>query len=206
MSKTSKILDQYLFAPARYLDYHGNIVDAGRVQNFISRPSTKIGALAGVVLAVAFAAANDKDFATNALSSAAGVITGLTLANGILRKPLPIYFDTTPDKKEPLHPTLEILFENRQKFVPREAVTAVPIGVGAVVGTAYMLGIADTKDIALFSGVYVATSGTNSLSEWWRVTQALNGEWNATFVRPKAPRQAAPVMAQDMAMIPAPSR
>jgi hypothetical protein len=57
MLKVSKILDQYLFAPGRYLDVVGNIVGAEAAKNLLSKPEAKIGALTGIGLAIRFAAA-----------------------------------------------------------------------------------------------------------------------------------------------------
>jgi len=99
MSKTRKILDQYFFAPDRYLDYDGDILHAGAVKKFISRPAVKASSLVSVALAVTFAAANDKNFAATILAVTMGSLGGITFSRSLRKDKTPIFMIHVPIKK-----------------------------------------------------------------------------------------------------------
>ncbi|HEU4839506.1 MAG TPA: hypothetical protein VFS88_08870 [Micavibrio sp.] len=183
MSKVSKILDQYLFAPGRYLDVNGDIVGAGAGKNILSRPETKITALAGISLAIAFAAADQKDLAQFTLSTAAA-FTYASLASNHLKKSHPIYFDTAPEKKEPLPPAVEIYLRQRQEALPVIIPIAAPLLPSVFGGAFYAMGM-DAKYAAVFTALGTASLAGSYTADWWRTTRTLNGAWNATTVKPK---------------------
>jgi len=205
MSKTSKLLDQYLFAPDRYLDYHGNIVDAGRVKNFISQPSTKIAVFVGVALATGLAATDNKNLAQIFLIAAGAVSISMGTSYVFNSGNSNIYFDTNPDKKIPLDPALEVLFANKKNTLPLSTATSIPVAMGISSGILYVLGI-NTTTIAISASLSSAYMIVNGTSEWWRVSQALNGEWNASIERPKPQRQEVPEPLREAVLAPVPSR
>lgn len=180
MSKVSKILDQYLFAPGRHLDVNGNIVGAGAAKKFLSRPETKIGALAGVTLAVTFAAADQKDLAQFTFSTAAA-FTCASLTS--MKKPHPIYYDTAPEKKEPLPPLMDIYLRQRQKVILLSCAVNAPLP--SILGGAFYYAGMDTKHAAVFTALGTTSLAASYTADWWRTARTLNGAWNATTLKPK---------------------
>ena len=169
MSKVSKILDQYLFAPGRHLDVEGNIVGARAAKNILSKPETKIGALTGLSLALTFAAADQRDLAQFTF----GTATIFTCASLISKKKSSLpYFDTAPEKKEPLPPLIEAYLHQRRIVILLS--TAVYAPLPSVLGGAFYYAGMDTKHAAVFTALGTASLATSYTADWWRTSRTLN--------------------------------
>lgn len=183
MSKIGTLLDKWLFAPSRYLDYHGNIVGAGYLRNLFSQPEIKITTLAFVGLAAAVSATDDKElkksFALAAVLSAPAFVTTSR------RSERNIYFDTQPEDWQPIpHDILTSLYKQKT-FMPYTAPPVIAT-INTVTGSLAYWGVgASLPATAMFLGISTVGLGSKAFAMWWHADRALKGEWNVLTTPPE---------------------
>jgi len=102
-----------------------------------------------------------------------------------------------------LHPNLVAIFNADKKAIAFTTATALPVGIGIGGAGLYYLGL-NPQYIATTLGMTSVYVATDSLSGWWRATQALDGEWNASMQMPKPQEEEAFQYVENMSMVPVP--
>lgn len=184
MSKMRKLLDDYLFAPARYLDSRGDLVDTSKIKSFLSQPETKLTALGGVGLSILFAAAGHKNIAKDSLLAAAGYLSGAYIVRTLFNNAsTDCYFDTKPEIIQPLPFLHKHLFRMEKEQYPRRLGLALTSSNLAIVPYLAMSG--DFKFAAAYMSINTIYMTTWKTADWWRASQVLNENWNVLHSKPE---------------------
>ncbi|PZO88737.1 MAG: hypothetical protein DI626_01090 [Micavibrio aeruginosavorus] len=189
MNKLRKTLDQYLFAPSRFLTAGGEPVDAGPLKKLFLRPETKISAFAGVMaVATLGLSAEEKNLPAATAIAATALITSRTF--GSRKTNTAYYFDTAPIRKHEIpSPAIEFILKlEKDHFAPR-ALTSAFLSCAPGI---FVFAISQSPTLTATFCTVAATHGfMEETAKYWRAAQALDGNWNVITKKPQAAPQKA---------------
>lgn len=207
MNQHEKLLNDYLFAPARYLDKNGHAVDSNRLHKFVSAPETKAGIFFSATTAFALAAIGAGPFSFTPLIAGA-VYTTLNIVdppdifNPVKNVP-DYYFDTAPEESLPIGDPdvlLDLLYKRDSLKIRLLASTSSLAIAGPILyGIYHLVGMDPTSNLKMTSlavAVSAAVNFTSRIATAWRAAQALDGNWNILTQKPDAEiaREETPVL------------
>ncbi len=189
MSATRKLMNDWLFAPDRYLNKSGEKLHGNRISQVLSRPDAKATMLASIVAAFGFAAASDDSAAQESIILGTSLLIAMTIPRPKIGKTY--YFDTQPTQEIPLPDNdikRELAFHASPYYLAFK--TGAEITYGTVAGG---IVYAVTKDASMagtagfiLSSAYV----TEGYSKYWRANEVLDGNWNVTTIKPEKEEKA----------------
>ncbi len=198
MKKLNKFLDQYLFAPARYLKADGDLVHAGTIKNFVSLPETKVAALTAAFIAVAATAADQKDKAFTAGAALGGTFIADAFFRSLRRPNNRYFFDTDPIQKQPIpKPAIEFILTIEKQAALQRALSS---SFYRCAGAAMPITVMDTSlgTTATLCAIMASSTITAEVAKGWRAKQALDGNWNVITHKPERVEQTAPKFAKSL--------
>lgn len=185
MSALRNVLNNYVFAPDRYLDKDGYPARGNTFRRIFSAPENKAGALTAGLLACFFATASDEKMFSVALTS--GIVFGLAkTVKFIHRDNMPAkcayYFDTTDRSVLTPSPRTAPPVEVLSSLLHRKSELAQKVAGDLLVTGSIGGGIYLMTDNAPFTGMLTATFASarvaGTLSKAWYTNQYLDGVWD----------------------------
>jgi len=182
MSIASKFLDDYLFAPNRYLNEKGDGVRVDGVRNFFNDPAVKIASIAGIIIAFNIASSEDQ----NNLDLILQTTTLAAIACHVVKKRIPseepYYLDTKPKEHKPLtDPALRSALEKDKDALYLGGAISV-LSLGPI-----YFAFAHTQDPVITGTAFSTVASylfTDYAAQSWRAQKALSGEWNVSLQPP----------------------
>ncbi len=187
-----QLLNNYLFAPARYLDNVGHVAHGGTLKKTFAAAETKAGMLTAACFVAAFTLAGDDKSKNDTLKTAGIYLAAQALVTRIRSTSQGgrYYFDTQPDTP-PTMPKASILLDLNKSITKAPSKIASDVVFwGALGGGSIVLLGSNVTQVSTYAAVACVAEVTNTLSKAWCANEALEGNWAVLESKPpKEPKK-----------------